>query len=234
LNTLKAILLKLKTSAIEIIKDSWSYEAVFRYLKAGLINMDKRDIDLIENYVLSNGIRGSRWTNDERWNYRINFSFENQEMSEYEKNLIDRVNEIRQRIVPPLTDLGGSIKRKKSVREVCAALYKFLCQIEVPSAIENYIEQFKSEGEMDLAKEYSQIWNMIMEILDQMVEVMGEENLSLEQFSKVLSIGLGQFIGAQGNIHPLYLAKEFFYYLVLLGSEACKLVYPNLSIIKEL
>ncbi len=37
------------------------------------------------------------------------------------------------------------------------------------------IEDFKVEGEIEKASEYNQIWNIVMEVLDQIVEVIGEE-----------------------------------------------------------
>ena len=39
----------------------WSYESIFRFLKSGLIPMNKDDIDLLENYVIAYGIKGYKW-----------------------------------------------------------------------------------------------------------------------------------------------------------------------------
>ncbi len=36
----------------------YGYETMFRYLKSGLIGIDNDDINLLENYVLANGIKG--------------------------------------------------------------------------------------------------------------------------------------------------------------------------------
>ena len=43
---------------------NWSYESVFKYLKSGLVNIDSNEIDILENYVLANGIKGFKWTNE--------------------------------------------------------------------------------------------------------------------------------------------------------------------------
>ncbi|MCH5138758.1 exodeoxyribonuclease V subunit gamma, partial [Clostridiaceae bacterium UIB06] len=78
-------------SAVEILARSWSYESVFRYLKTGLLDLENEEIDILENYVLSNGIRGSKWTEEEPWNFRLTYGFEDDEMSEYEKELLNKI-----------------------------------------------------------------------------------------------------------------------------------------------
>lgn len=184
-------LVLLITSAVEILTKNWAYEPVFRYIKTGLLNLPKRDVDMLENYVLANGIRGKRWL-EENWGYRLNYGF-NEELSEYESNIISRVNIIKNEITAPLISFSAKIKKSSDARDMASALYDFLCHIGIPDKIEGFIEEFKSAGELDLASEYSQIWNMIMGVLDQIVEVMGEDKISLEQFLKILVQGLGEY-----------------------------------------
>lgn len=43
---------------LEMFADHFSYESVFRYLRAGFSGLLEEDIDLMENYVLEFGIRG--------------------------------------------------------------------------------------------------------------------------------------------------------------------------------
>lgn len=184
-------LILLITSAGEIINRSWTYEPVFRYLKVGLLDIARSDIDLLENYVLSNGIRGRRWL-EERWNYRFNYNY-SEEMSEFEEDIINRVNTIKDRITLPIINLKEKIDKVANAREMCVALYEFLCEINIPEKIEALVEEFKNSGELDKASEYSQIWNMIMGILDQIVEVMGSEKLTLDQFLRILTQGFGKY-----------------------------------------
>jgi ATP-dependent helicase/nuclease subunit B len=54
-------------SAVEIISKNWSYESVFRYLKTGLLDIENEDIDVLENYVLENGIKGNKWLMEDKW-----------------------------------------------------------------------------------------------------------------------------------------------------------------------
>jgi ATP-dependent helicase/nuclease subunit B len=179
-------------SAVEILAKNWSYESVFRYLKTGLLDLDKEDIDIIENYVLANGIRGRKWTNEEPWNFRINYNFGDEEISEGEKNALDRINVIREKIKAPFEVLSG-IKERKEGTQMCKALYEFLCEIKLPQKVENWINEFEEIGELDKANEYNQIWDIVVEVLDQIAETVGNEILSVELFSNMLATGFGEY-----------------------------------------
>lgn len=180
-------------SALEIFINQWSYESVFGYLKTGFANIDRESIDILENYVLACGIRGSRWTQPEDWEYRINPAYEENGPTEYELKILSRVNEIRRKVIRPLTDLRTKTREKRKTKEICSAVFEFLCEIGAHEKIEGFIDEFKQNGELALANEYGQVWNIMMEVLDQVVEVIGDESMGMERFRQVLEIGLGEY-----------------------------------------
>ncbi|MDK2800200.1 MAG: ATP-dependent helicase/nuclease subunit [Clostridiales bacterium] len=186
-------LVLLVISAMDIFIKHWSYESVFSYLKTGLTDIEKEDIDVIENYVLATGIRGNMWTKYGNWDFRLNAGLEQGEMSEYEQYILAKVNEIRVKITTPLMNFRAKTKGSKKIKEICTALYEFLCEIRVPERIESRMEEFKNAGAMDLANEYGQIWNILMDVLDQVVEVMGDEKVTIERFRELLAIGFGEY-----------------------------------------
>lgn len=179
------ILVILINSLLQIYINNWSYEAIFRYLKTGLTNVDKNEIDIVENYVLASGIRGKkRWK--EPWTYIYS-----EDINKDTKEL-ENINDIREKIVGPIYGLGEKLKGKKSVKEISTNIYEFLMSINIEEKIQILIAKFKAEKNVYLAEEYKSIWNIIVELLDQMVEVMGDEVLSLEEFQKVLAMGFSQ------------------------------------------
>ncbi|AKA70723.1 helicase-exonuclease AddAB subunit AddB [Clostridium scatologenes] len=180
-------------SVVEILSQNWSYESVFRYLKTGLLELNKEDIDLVENYVLSSGIKGSAWVKEEPWDFGLSYSFEKKETSDYEKETLNNINLIRDKIREPIIKLYQDIKGRKKGRDICEGIYNFLCNIKLDEKVAAWIEYFKENEELDKANEYSQIWNIVMEVLDQIVEVMGEETLSVGTFSQVLSKGFDEY-----------------------------------------
>lgn len=185
-------LVRLILSMLDIFNENWSYETVFRYLKTGLTGVSRSSIDELENYVLACGIRGSRWTREEAWDMFPGVLPEERKDSAQEK-MLRAVNKIRFQVSAPLLAFRSQTKGRKTAAEICTALYDFLCFLGVPGRIEDRIEEFRSKGQLNLANEYSQVWNIVMEVFDQIVEVMGDETLGLERFSNILAVGFGEY-----------------------------------------
>ncbi|WP_446898600.1 helicase-exonuclease AddAB subunit AddB [Clostridium sp. LBM24168] len=179
-------------SAVKILSKNWSYESVFRYLKTWLLDFDNEDIDLLENYVLENGIKGSKWTMKEPWEFKMSYSMsENKDNNQEE--ILQRINSIRDRVREPILKLSTSIKGRKSGKDKCIGLYNFMCDIKIPEKIESIIAEFKEKSRLDKVKEYSQIWNMVVDTLDQMVDTIGDDIFSIDTFSQVLEAGFSEY-----------------------------------------
>ena len=161
-------------SAFEVYLRNWSYEGVFKYLKSGLTGISMNEIDILENYVLANGIKSFKWTQE------IEISEEEEELSP--KRIMLKVRE-------PLLQFHSSIKGRKNVKDVCKAIYDFLLNLDVFSRLEERIEMFEKYKMQEKVMEYEQIPSIVVEILDQMVDVLGEEKLDVAEIYKVLNAG---------------------------------------------
>lgn len=184
-------LVKLILAMLDIFNENWSYESVFRYLKTGLTGIRRENIDTIENYVLACGIRGNRWTSPEPWAMSPEL-LPNERDLENNRKALAEINGIRSAITGPLLEFRRKTRRK-TAGEICAALYEFLLAIDAPAQMESAIQEFRANGELSLANEYVQVWNIVMDVLDQTVEVMGEDTLGLEKFTETLKIGFGEY-----------------------------------------
>ncbi|MGL4912511.1 MAG: helicase-exonuclease AddAB subunit AddB [Romboutsia sp.] len=178
-------------SALEMRNRRYSYETMFRYLKSGLIGISNEEISLLENYVLANGIKGKKWF-EEKWEYRMNHNISTEERED-EIEIRERVNEIRERVLQPIIKLQEKIAGKNKVEDICKFVYEFLIDIDMPTTIESLIMNFKEKGELDIANQYSQVWNIVVDIFDQMVEIMGEEKITLDKFIKLISLGFDEY-----------------------------------------
>jgi len=185
-------LVRLSLSMLDIFIENWSYETVFRYLKSGLTGIKEAQIDIIENYVLACGIRGSRWTGDVDWTISPELISDDKQSTSNDQLLL-QINSTRREICEPLLRFRGKTKGRKKASDFCACLYDFLVEIGVESKIEQYIQQFTQAGKLRLASEYEQVWNILMDVFDQVVEVMGDETFGLERFTNIIKIGLEEY-----------------------------------------
>ncbi|NGU66504.1 helicase-exonuclease AddAB subunit AddB [Clostridium perfringens] len=184
-------------SAVDIISKNWTYESMFKYLKTGLIKEFRgiegaELIDELENYVLAYGIKGKKWM--EEW---VNYSssiLKEEEISEENKQRLERLNDIRETIVTPLDEFNKQCKGKKTLKEFATILYEFLdSKLDVMDTIDKYVEYFKENDMAIEAKEYSEVRDIFIDVLEQAVDVLGNEVMDLNEFMKVLNIGLSQY-----------------------------------------
>ena len=165
-------------SALEILVTNWSYESVFKYVKSGLITLETNFIDKLENYILANGIKGYKWTRDL-------LTSQDQELTQEEIEIFEYMEEIRR----PIINLYNKIKGDVTVRKYCTALYEFLLEINAFETMDKWLDDFNNKGMQDKIKEYTQVPSIVMDMLDQAVEVLGDEVVDLKTFSKILISG---------------------------------------------
>ena len=170
-------------AALEMAVQDFSYESVFRYLRCGMSCVTGEEADLLENYVLALGIRGfRRW--DEKW-VRIYRGMPAESIQE--------LNEIRERFAEETRELALNFKGgRKTVREYCTILYEFAVKSQVQQKLKAREKKFHDQGDKAMEKEYAQIYGIVMELLDSMVEILGEEVVSRQDFRQLLETGLTQ------------------------------------------
>lgn len=169
-------------SALELYLEDFSYEAVFHYLRSGMADMEPGEVDMLENYVIRTGIRGYR-------SYSRIFTHKTAEMGEDEEELA-ALNGLRERLVTRLDML--SLKAREPVRSYVDKLYDFLEQTNVQSRLAALEAEFTEQGQLSRAREYAQIYRLVMELLEQIYSLLGEEEISLREFSDILEAGFGE------------------------------------------
>lgn len=215
-------LIVLITSAIEIITQKWSYESVFKYLKSGLTGLEGEKIDLLENYVLAHGIKGSKWDED-LWEYYSTEPFAGDELSDVIKEHLILINEIKDQVKDPLKSFYNKCKKSKNLREFSIALYEFLDEdLNVFSRIDKFIEFFEEKGLQRKAKEYTQVIDILMEVLDQGVEVLGDEKITLKEFIKILNVGFSKY---EMGLIPIALDQVTIGDITRVKSKGAKILY---------
>lgn len=166
------------TSLLNIFSKGFRDNSIVNYFKSGFANLSPSEVDLLENYVLEYGIKTrKKWIDDNEEYWR--------ESSKYE-NII----EIKNKGIEPLIKLEEKLKGKHKVKDICSSIYKFLVDNRVYENVNEYIEKFKRDNNLLLVDEYSSIWNMLIELLDQFVDILGEEVVTIEEFNNILSMGI--------------------------------------------
>ena len=169
----------------------FSYDTVFHFLRSGMADISREEIDELENYVIRTGARGYR-------TYSRLFTRKTEEMqqgsgqedTERAEETMERLNRIRQQFADTVEILHMAPRAKAG--EYVDHLYDFLEQNQVQQKLLNYQQRFEQEGDLAKAREYAQIYRLVMDLLDQIYELLGEEEISLQEFADILEAGFGE------------------------------------------
>lgn len=177
-------MVELIRSIIAMCTYDFQYEGVFRYLKTGLTGVPKEHIDRVENYVLSYGIKGYKWFLDE-WKYGFSESEEDRERYR-------TINAIKDEITAPLYPFIQKIQKGKryTVRFITEQIFALLKALNVTIRLEAKIEGMLAENNVTGAYEYRQCFQNMTAVFEKLVEILGDDEMSIEEYGKIIDAGL--------------------------------------------
>ena len=159
-------------SALRIVLQNFSYESVFHYLRSGLADFTMEETDLLENYILATGIKGRK-----KWGEL------------FTRNATEQLNELRERLYGQMTPL---LQKQERASDYVKALYEFIVAGRIQEKLLIFEEKFRADGEEEQAKEYAQIYRLVMELLNQIEGLLREEAMTLQEFADILDSGFAE------------------------------------------
>lgn len=208
---------------LEMIEYDFSYESVFRFLRCGLAEkiipqgklstmeleldgetgeksaqckeqtihrLTEQEIDRLENYVLARGIRGaSRWSKP--WTFV---------MPDGTLEDMERLNEIREAVYENFKPLLMAFRGKENtVSTQTFELYSLIRRLDMEQLLKERGEFFEKNGNQARAKEYDQIYKIVMDLFDKVTSLLGDETMTIREYSDILDAG---FEAAKVGIIP--------------------------------
>ena len=169
-------------SALSMLDQDLSYESVMRYLRCGISCITREETDRLENYIRGMGIRDLRgWK--KKW-IRLYKGMDPEE--------ITILNSIRERFLEEVQGFCEQMSSERmTVAEFCRILYEFIVRCDVQEKLKKEETRFHELRDPAMEREYARIYGIVMQLLDRMVEILGNEEMSREEFAKIFETGLG-------------------------------------------
>ena len=183
--------LSLLTGVLSSISNGYEYEDMFRWLKTGLAGLTAEECDLLENYVLKWDIHGQTWLRDEDWTE--NPDGYGAPWNDRRQAVLTQVNQLCRRVREPLERLAAGLKAGETARDYVEALYGFMEELKLETALTERMHAQAEAGRMQEAEETAQLWEILCGVLDQFVEILGEEHLEQSEFERLFRLVLTQY-----------------------------------------
>jgi ATP-dependent helicase/nuclease subunit B len=168
--------------ALEAVRWNADYENMFNFLKTGIV-LDPEECSILENYVLSKGIRGfSAWK--KQWKKEM------QNMSGY---TLAQINEIREKAIKNLLPLKEVLENDSCTAiEMLSAIVIMMQEDDVYGHVERQKEWYAEAGNAVYENLYDQIYEKIMDVFDQFAQTLGDKHIPVSECHDILSAGFSE------------------------------------------
>lgn len=168
-------------AGLEVINSDFSYESVMRFLRCGFSGMEEDEIDRLDNYLLATGIRGKK-----AWSKRFLKLPGHAQLYD-----LDKLDAMRARVWESLLPLSNVFAdTEATVHDGIVAYYEVLVGMDIEHQLWAREKQYLEQNEQTKAKEYGQIYKIVLQLFEKYNELLGEEPLAIDDFTEVLDAGL--------------------------------------------
>lgn len=167
----------------ELLWKGFDHETMFRYLRTGLVTEDREQLDRLDLYVRAMGIRGFS-----RWKAPWEGTFEGGARMN-----LKELNEFKDQILEPLCVLKEEAgERETTAGTMTRAIVRLLESIEAERKLKEKSAAFRQAGMDREAREYDEIYGLVMELLSRLYQLLGQEPVSKREYLEILSAGLSE------------------------------------------
>jgi len=187
----------------DVFTSKWCTTSMMTLLKTGLfldvsrlkkgvfyeeiLNAHLEEVDQLENFLLARQIRESQWKSPKAWTYR---RYEGTVMTDEDIQKDARLNVLRDQTIHPLIALEQSFQEAVTMRDFATAIFTFLEKLEIPQKLHLLELNAISRDQVRRKKQHEQLWNKLLGLFEQLVEVGGEEETNLTDFASLLKAGI--------------------------------------------
>ena len=183
--------LSLLAGALDAVTGGYEYEDMFRWLKTGLAGITDEECDKLENYVITWDVHGSMWVREEDWT--ANPDGWREEFTSAQAEALAEINAIRRRVTGPLSRLARGLKEREGASEKLRVLWDFLEELGLARQLEERTARLEELGELQRAREYGQLWELLCGVMDQFADMLEDMPLDGEEFARLLKLVLTQY-----------------------------------------
>lgn len=175
--------IRLVNSIFRCLIYDFDREDVLALLKSGLTEFSVEEISLFENYLFVWNVSGSAFKNE----FVQNPKGYSEKFSDYDKDVLAKVENLRKSIVEPLTAFKENAKDKNGL-EISKLFYALLVELKVPDALRRMYAEFEKSDDKAVGTEQIRIWNMFMSVLDKTAAVIGTKTMTIKCYYELLSL----------------------------------------------
>ena len=166
-------LCRMLLGALRSATGGYAVHDVLHMAKSGFSPLTVEEAHQIENYALSNGIDHKRWLSP----------FTRGEHAE-------EIEPLREKLIAPVERLRERLRNARSAAQSVEAIFRLLEDTEAYQRLLNREEELLRRGMAAEAAQNRQVWQLIMDLLDQLHALLGERRAVMKDIARFVTSGL--------------------------------------------
>jgi len=181
--------IELLCSALAAVTNDFSPADVFAYLKSDLLDIERGEVDILENYCIAFGITASDWTAAAPWQYAA---------EKAERFHEQQVDHIRRKAIAPLVRLKKHLADAADTNGLMTAgqfkgvVFDFLETIDIHKRISAWVKNALNRADYATADEHCQLYKYLFDVFDELTEAFIDCPLGCEDFFAIIRSAFSQ------------------------------------------
>jgi len=176
-------------SAMDTALGGFERQDVLQYLKSVLTPLELDVCDRLENYILLWNINGNGLLKQlDRHPAGLG-----QQWTEEDIRVLAELNQARKTVLEPLVELKKDFNAAENMGQQVEALYHFLEKIELSKRLDSLAKDLDEKGDNRNAQILNQLWEILLDALEQMHDVLGQVTWDAETFTRLFKLLLSQY-----------------------------------------
>lgn len=165
-------------SALAAATEGWRTADVVECIRSGFLHLSDTEADALCSYLEGMDIRGEAIKRPFRYS------------KEKDEDALAKLNKSREQVVGPLAELQAQIRSAKDADAAIAAVIMLLDSVNAYDTLADMRAALREEGLEPEAEDCAQVWNALMETLDQLHTLLTGDDVSAKLVLSLLRSGL--------------------------------------------
>ena len=166
-------LCRMLLGALRAVGEGYAQQDVLDAAKSGFSPLTDEEAMLLENYALENGITRGKWQKP--------FTRGSQAES---------MEPLRQRLMTPLLTLHDELRQARTATASVEAVFRLLENVHAYDRLLQREEELLRRGMQAEAAQNRQVWQIVMNLLDQLHALLGESRAAMRDMARFIHSGL--------------------------------------------
>ncbi len=165
-------LCRMLLGALRAATGGYATQDVLTMMKSGFSPLAEEEAHALENYALQNGIDHKRW------------------LTPFTRGAFEAMEPLREKLIAPVETLRGELREAKTATQSAEAIYRLLENVSAYERLLQRENELLSRGLQAEAAQNRQVWQMVMNLLDQLHALLGDRRAAMKDVARFVTSGL--------------------------------------------